>query len=64
MKLEVKLDRGAWKMPVEKAIKILKKKLLKERVLRELRDRQYYVSRGRKRYLEKCHREHIQSFSK
>jgi len=34
---------------VEKAIKVLKKKLLKAGVFQELRERQYYESKGTKR---------------
>ena len=43
----------------EKGLKLLKKKLLKEKVLRELRDRQYYVSPGRKAYLARSHRKYM-----
>ena len=34
---------------VEKAIRVLKKKMLKNGIFQELRDRQYYESRGTKR---------------
>ena len=57
--ISVVLDRGKYQIPVEKGIKMLKKKLMKERVLRELRERQYYVSKGRKAYLARSHRKHV-----
>ena len=34
---------------VEKAIRVLKKKMLKDGIFQELRDRQYYESKGTKR---------------
>jgi len=55
----VKLDKGKFKVPVEKGLKILKKKLMKEGVLKELRDRQSFVSKGRKDYLARSHRKHM-----
>ena len=57
--ITVVLDRGKYKIPPEKGLKILKKKLLKGKVLRELRDRQYYVSPGRKAYLARSHRKYM-----
>ena len=54
----VVLDRGKFKILPEKGLKMLKKKLQKENTLRDLRDRQYYVSKGRKAHIARSHREH------
>ena len=58
--ISVVLDRGKYKIIPEKGLKILKKKLQKEKTLRELRDRQFYVSKGRKAYLQRNHRRYVQ----
>jgi len=55
----VNLVRGRDRIPPEKGLKILKKKLMKEKTLREMRDRQYYVTPGRKAYLARSHRKHV-----
>ena len=57
--ISVVLDRGKYRIPVEKGLKILKKKMLKEKTLRELRDRQYFMSKGRKAYLARSHRKYV-----
>ena len=62
--LEVKLNRGKYKLEPEVALKILKKKLLKEGTLRDLRDRQAFVSDGRKAYLKRMKRRYFNSREK
>ena len=58
--VEVKLTtRSGYKIEPEKALKILKKKLLKENTLREMRDRSFFVSKGRKDYLARTKLKHM-----
>lgn len=61
--IEVVLNRSKFKMLPEKALKILKKKMLKEGTLRELRDREFFVSHGRKAYLQRKHAEYVNQFN-
>ena len=57
--IAVVLDRGRFRQPIEKGLKIMKKKLMKERVLKEFRERQYYVSPGRAAYLARSRKRHM-----
>ena len=57
--IKVNLDKGKYKIPVDKGLKILKKKMLKENILGEYRERTFYVSKGRKDYLRRSHVEHV-----
>lgn len=54
----IKLNRGKYKLEPEKALRILKKKMIKERVLQEVRERSFFVSKGRKEYLARNKRLH------
>ena len=60
--IKVTLMNGKYKVMPEKALKILKKKLIKEGLFREMKDRAYFVSKGRKNYLARNKAKHLNSF--
>ena len=58
--IEVKLNRGKYKIDPEKGLRMFKKKLQKEGILRDYRDRcSSFVSEGRKEYLKRRHRAYL-----
>jgi small subunit ribosomal protein S21 len=54
---EIKLKRGE---PVERALRKLKKKLLREGVLQKAREKEYYEKPATKRYKKKRKAKHVQ----
>ena len=61
--IAVNLDKGKYKVLPDKGLKILKKKLQKEGTLKELRAREFFVSKGRQAYLARARRKHINELS-
>lgn len=57
------LNRGKYKIEPEKAIKLLKRKMLKEQILQDLKDREFFVSKGRKAYLQRQKAKYINSLN-
>lgn len=52
--VEVKMkNRKGYKLPVEKAVKLLKRKMEDEGVFDELKERRHFVSKSEKRRLAK-----------
>ena len=47
---EVKVKKG---QPVERALKVLKKKLMREGFIDEMRKRRYYEKPSRKKYIQR-----------
>ena len=61
--IAVNLDKGKYKILPDKGLKILKKKLMKEGTLKDLRAREYFVSDGRKAYLARAKKKHIKKLN-
>lgn len=59
--IEVKLKKGKNVIDPDRGLRKFKKALMKEGTLRELKNRSYFVSEGRQRYLQRCHRDYVNS---
>ena len=59
--IEVRLKKGKNVIDPDRGLRKFKKALMKEGTLRELKNRSYFVSESRQRYLQRCHRDYVNS---